>query len=208
MGRPISTYYSNLYPSTKFWKGETVADMRFRSNSYEWWNWYAGSTPLAIDVRIDHKSFEVVKEYSTIIDTQRIYNTKKEKDTITVAFNSDLSTQCVITVKSGEKLTSGVKTYIDFPFADSDGKLSNKGKRLSDSSNGETIKKDWRFDAEVDVTLPASFALDVQLTSPALQIKSTYEAVIVYDDGNMQQSKGLIVCDIEIPKYSVEYVLL
>lgn len=211
MGRPISGHYSNRYGTTKYWNGEsesTLSTMRWTSNVYEWWNWYGGSTPLSVDIRIDHDNGQKVKEFNTIIDTQRIYNVKDSKQTLTVNFNSDLSVSCVATVKGGEDLPSGTKTYIDFPFATKDGEMTNKGKRLADSSNGKTIRKDWDFGASVDVTLPGGFALDVQLVAPSVQYTYSYEAVIVYDDGNMKQSKGLITCDVEIPDYKVEYVLL
>jgi len=154
------------------------------------------------------KEGELTKEYDTIIDTQRIYNMKQEKDTIKVTFDADLSTYCEVTVKAGEKLPSGIKTYINFPFANSDGEVESKGKRLADSSNGTTIKKDWPFDASVKATLPGGFSLDVQLTAKAVQYKYNYSAVIVYDDGNMLQSRGLVTCDFEIPDYAIEYVLL
>ena len=59
-------------------------------------------------------------------------------------------------------MTSGIKTYVNFPFAKSDGEVTEKGKRLADSSTGSSIKKDYELDASIDMTVPGGFALDVQ----------------------------------------------
>ncbi len=81
MGRPFGAQWSNYYPQTKYWSGEDASNMRMDSNVYEWWNWFKGSTPISIDVRIDHDSGEQKSEGKQIVDTQRIYNLKLSKDT-------------------------------------------------------------------------------------------------------------------------------
>jgi len=105
-------------------------------------------------------------------------------------------------------LTSGIKTYVNFPFAKSDGEVTEKGKRLADSSTGSSIKKDYELDASIDMTVPGGFALDVQLLGEAHQYKYSFESVTTYDDGNEKGARGIIICDFDIPDYSVEYVLL
>ena len=86
--------------------------------------------------------------------------------------------------------------------------MGTKGKRLASSSNGKTIKKDWAFESEVDITLPGGFALDAQLTCPIVEYQYTYSAVITFDDGNFKENRGTMVCSVEVPEYTIEYNLI
>ena len=147
--------------TTMLWEGETTQTARWTSNPYEWWNWYGGSTPRSVDVRIDIETGEPTSKILPLaLDTKRVYNKSKNSLRNKVTFETSLVANCELQVKAGSSIDSGIKTYVNFPFSKKDGSFEGRGKRLADFNTGEQVRKEWSLEASADTVVPPGYTVD------------------------------------------------
>ena len=99
-------------------------------------------------------------------------------------------------------MSSGKRTYVNFPFLTEAGKLADKGERLAASSTATIAASSWPFDANVPVSLPAGFAINLSITYPEQTWAFPFAGVVQYDDGNTKPIAGNATCLIQEPTYS------